>query len=216
MSFISEKCPLCFTESELFFEDAEFKKYCHCKTCDGIFLSSIFHLPTNEEKNRYDLHINDIYDVNYHNFVDDLIRPIKMHQKKSELGLDFGCGPSSVIQHSLIAKNYHILTYDPYYQPNASVLEKKFSYIVSCEVIEHFNQPNKSFQLLYNLLKKDGKLYLKTDVVYDRSKEKFKSWGYRQDPTHVFFYSPKTFAYIQEKWNYSSLHIDKRVAILTK
>lgn len=209
-----EKCPLCASLSPHFFTDRTGKIYRHCIKCSGVFLSPLFYLNKHDEFARYNTHNNIVSDINYQRFVSDLVGLIKTKERKNTLGLDFGCGPGPVIQHLLIREGFHLLTYDPYYQPDKNVLAKVYDYIVSCEVIEHFNAPNVSFSLLKNLLKPQASLYLKTDVLYDLSVQNFEKWGYRNDPTHVFFYTLKTFEFIKKEYNFSSLEIQARTIIL--
>lgn len=214
MDFIEEKCPLCFSPSIHFFTDKIGKIYHHCNHCCGVFLSSRFFLNLQEEISRYKTHNNIVTDINYQDFVKDLVTLVKSNEKKKSLGLDFGCGPGPVIQHLLIKEGFHILTFDPFFQPDNSVLKKSYHYIVSCEVIEHFNAPYLSFLKLKKMLFPGARLYLKTDILNESNLRNFEYWGYRQDPTHVFFYSPKTFDYIKEEFKYKSLKISGRTIVL--
>jgi cyclopropane fatty-acyl-phospholipid synthase-like methyltransferase len=114
----------------------------------------------------------------------------------------------------LLREGFHLLTYDPYYQPDKSILKKSYNYIVSCEVVEHFNKPQETFLLLKQLLKPKGKLYIKTDILYYVNRMYFEKWGYRNDPTHVFFYTPKTFEYIKQTFDFTELQLKNRTVIL--
>lgn len=210
-----ELCPLCFSSSEVFYTDKKEREYRHCICCDGVFLSPQFHLQYKEEHDRYNTHNNIVTDIHYQSFVNDICNLIRSNEKKNTLGLDFGCGPGPVIQHVLLREGYHLLTYDPYYQPDKSVLKKSYDYIVSCEVVEHFNKPQPSFLLLKQLLKPKGKLYIKTDILYEVNRAYFEKWGYRNDPTHVFFYTPKTFEYIKKVFHFTELQLKKRTVILS-
>ena len=51
------------------------------------------------------------------------------------------------------------------------------------------------------MLKPKGKLILKTGVL--ENLELFKNWKYNQDPTHVCFYTPATFTWIKNKFDFS-------------
>ena len=82
------------------------------------------------------------------------------------------------------------------------------------EVIEHFHHPKKEFELLFNLLKPGGKLYCKTDL-FSESKN-FDSWGYKNDPTHVFFYHQKSILWIQKNIGFTSVKIDGRLIVFEK
>lgn len=210
-----ELCPLCNSTTKAFFTDKKERKYRHCNFCDGIFLMPQFHLTKKEEFARYKTHNNFIHDKLYQNFVSDLCNLVIKNEKKNTLGLDFGCGPGPVIQYILLKQGFHILTYDPFYQPDNSVLNKIYDYVVLCEVIEHFNRPFEAFTTLKKLLKTGATLYIKTDVFYEVSIASFEKWGYRNDPTHVFFYTPKTFSFIKDKFQFSSIQLNGRTVVYT-
>lgn len=200
-------CPLCNTETKTF-EKIQNKEYFKCDSCWGIFLHPKHYLNSAEEKNRYLQHNNDVEDLGYQNFVQPLVSKILQFQTSKDQGLDFGSGTGPVITKLLREQNYNILTYDPYFDNQKERLEIIYNYIVSCEVIEHFYKPFNEFKLLHSLLKSDGNLYLKTHL-YDNSID-FKSWYYKDDPTHVFIYHEKTMEWIKNKFNFKELTISNR------
>jgi SAM-dependent methyltransferase len=109
---------------------------------------------------------------------------------------------------------YDVQEYDPFFANHPEALEKKYDYIACCEVMEHFHTPKKEFELLFNLLKPGGKLYCKTDL-FSESKN-FDSWGYKNDPTHVFFYHQKSILWIQKNIGFTSVKIDGRLIVFEK
>jgi len=209
---MTNKCPLCITTAEKFYEDIQ--KYYHCPVCHAVFVAQE-DLPDEAlEKERYELHDDNAEDEGYRKFVSPITSNIeKDFSKEAVKGLDFGAGTSQIITKVIREKGYDISSYDPYFHPNKELLKKKYDYIASCEVIEHFYHPAKEFALLKSMLKKDAKLYLMTDI-YDERME-FSSWYYKNDPTHVFFYTKKTFEWIQEKFAFTNLIIEKRLIILS-
>ncbi len=208
---MQHSCPLCLTHAEYFYKDIQ--KYCRCPTCHGIFV--IFEdLPDkNREKERYKLHDDNAEDAGYRKFVSPITANIEKDFSTEAKGLDFGAGTSQIITKVMQEKGYDIIPYDPYFHPDTELLKKRYDYIASCEVIEHFYHPAKEFALLKSMLKKDAKLYLMTDI-YDENVE-FSSWYYKNDPTHVFFYTKKTFEWIQKKFAFTNLFIEKRLIILS-
>jgi citrate lyase synthetase len=66
--------------------------------------------------------------------------------------------------------------------------------------------------LLRGLLHKGAKLYLMTDIYDERD---FATWYYKNDPTHVFFYTKESFEWIQKAYNFQTLFIDKRLIVLS-
>jgi len=203
-------CPLCQTPSQFFYEDTQ--RYHKCPKCHGIFVAEE-QLPDEEsEKERYELHDDDTEDAGYRKFVSPITSNILKDFSVTDKGLDFGAGTSQIITKVLQEAGYDIASYDPYFHNYPHLLEKKYDYIASCEVIEHFYQPKKEFALLRNMLKEGGKLYLMTDI-YNESID-FASWYYKNDPTHVFLYTKETFEYISKEFGFSVEMIEKRLVVL--
>jgi len=161
-----------------------------------------------EEINRYESHNNDVEDPRYQNFVSPLVEKITARFNSDSLGLDFGSGTGPVITKMLTDQDYTLNVFDPFFDNHPKVLDLKYDYIVSCEVIEHFHQPYKEFRKLKNMLKPHGALFLKTDVFTDDID--FHAWYYKSDETHVFFYHHDTFKWIQQEFGFSKLEIDGR------
>ncbi|ADN09383.1 class I SAM-dependent methyltransferase [Sulfurimonas autotrophica] len=206
-----KKCPLCQNSASFFYKESQ--SYFTCKVCHGIFVDEAQLPDEKSEKERYELHDDNADDAGYRKFVSPITSNIERSFTKEDEGLDFGAGTSRIITKVMQEKGYDISAYDPYFHPEKELLEKKYDYIASCEVIEHFYHPAKEFELLKSLLKKDAKLFLMTDI-YDERIE-FSSWYYKNDPTHVFFYTKKTFEWIQQRFEFSNLLIEKRLITLS-
>ena len=195
-------CSLCNCTTRKF-ESINDRDYVQCMNCKAILLSSEFFLSPQEEKQRYSLHNNDITDPRYINFVNPIVEHVTLDFTPEAKGLDFGCGTGPVITSELTKKGFKVKLYDPYFKPDTNVLEKKFDFIVCCEVMEHFQNPIREFRLLRALLKENGKLYCKTEM-WEQSMD-FNLWHYKNDPTHVIFYSAETLKWIQENLNFSKV-----------
>ena len=66
-----------------------------------------------------------------------------------------------------------------------------FDFITCLEVAEHFENPHASFEHIASLLKDDGLLVVQTQTI-DRTRftaEDFCHWWYKEDTTHVSFYT---------------------------
>jgi len=109
-------------------------------------------------------------------------------------------------------KRYNITTYDPFFDPNLEALSRTYDYIACCEVMEHFYNPNKEFLLLASLMRKNASLYCKT-TIFDRNTTDFENWWYKNDPSHVFFYTKNTLDWIATHFNFKALEIKKDVII---
>lgn len=210
ISLMKQLCRLCGNSANFFYEDKQ--RYFHCHECDAIFTAFQDLLDRQSEKERYELHTAEI-DAGYKKFVFPLASRVMNDFSKDAQGLDFGSGRSQIVAKVLQENGYAIKPYDPFFLNDIDLLTKTYNYITSCEVIEHFYNPKKEFELLRTLLKEKGRLYLMTELYDDTIN--FSTWYYKNDPTHVFFYSIKTIQFIQKKFEFKSVRIDKRVIILT-
>lgn len=204
------KCPLCHSSGTYFFKT----EFLSCSNCGAIYKNKQFYIDATAEKKRYLEHNNDVEDIGYQQFVSPITNYIFEHFGTADKGLDFGSGTGPVISKLLNAKQYQIVQYDPYFAPNTAVLEDKYHYIVSCEVIEHFHHPKLEFEKLYNLLLPGGALVCMTHLFAPEID--FTNWYYKNDPTHVFIYTEKTMAYIAKTFNFKSFEIEKRRVIFKK
>lgn len=205
---MTQICPLCSSDADIYYQDKNIHYY-HCKTCDAVFEDENYRPDSSAEKSRYEIHENDVEDKNYQKFVSPITSSILRDFTKYSKGLDFGAGTGPVISKVLQESGYTITEYDPYFHNYPERLQHKYDYISSSEVIEHFYNPYKEFKLLKSLLKQDAKLYCMTDV-YDKSID-FASWYYKNDPTHVFFYTKKTFEWIKKEFNFLDVKVDGRL-----
>lgn len=203
-------CILCEKDIEKF-KIWRGNQYYRCKGCRSLILDPLAYVSEKEEKNRYEEHKNDVEDKRYQDFVFPIVSKVLKDYSKSDKGLDFGSGTGPVISKLLRDQKYKIKKYDPFFANNPEVLEEKYNYIVSCEVIEHFHNPRKEFKLLRSLLKNGGSLYIMTNI-YNEDID-FNSWNYKDDATHVFFYHKKALEWIEKEFEFSSLEIDNNLII---
>jgi len=206
-------CALCGSKT-IVFSIVHKRAYYHCTHCDGISMDPTHFLSEEDEKTRYEIHNNDVTDAGYQKFVSPIVNTILRDYNKSQTGLDFGSGSGPVITTMLRKQGYHITTYDPYFDPNPEALQQQYDYIACCEVIEHFYAPNKEFALLHSLLREKGSLYCKT-YLYNATID-FNSWWYKNDPTHVFFYTKKTLHWIKDQYHFNELIISRELIIFRK
>ncbi len=204
---MKHNCPLCDNEAILFYKDKE--AYYKCNNCLGIFEDEKDRVNLELEKKRYEMHDNNVEDKNYQKFVLPITSSILKDYNKDSKGLDFGAGEGPIVSKVLDDNGFNIVQYDPFFHINIELLDFKYDYIASCEVIEHFYQPKKEFKLLRSMLKKGSKLYCMTELYNENIN--FETWYYKKDPTHVFFYQKETFEYIKKEFGFSSLEIDGRL-----
>ncbi|MGD9761484.1 MAG: class I SAM-dependent methyltransferase [Candidatus Izemoplasmatales bacterium] len=173
-----------------------------------------FFVSLETEKNRYELHSDGSDSPGYLNFVKPITDYVKNNFTTQDKGLDFGAGHSVVIADLLNESSLNVKIFDPFFHNFQELLNDKYDYIIACEVVEHFHNPLKEFTLLYSMLNPNGKLIIMTDPL--RETTIFSNWYYKNDETHVFFYSLKTFQFIKEKFQFKELMINDRLIVLKK
>ena len=104
--------------------------------------------------------------------------------------------------------------YDPIYHSDDSVFSRQYNFITSTEVIEHVYEPDIVLKKLIDLLAPQGLLALMTKRV--RSKEAFAGWHYKNDLTHVSFFSQATFKYLAARDGLQLEFIGNDVILLRK
>jgi SAM-dependent methyltransferase len=183
-------CPLCnFDATVAFYSDLR-RSYRRCARCSLVFVPPEFYLDARAEKDQYDLHRNTVNDPGYRHFLSRLVRPLLQRVDAPAKGLDFGCGPGPALAQMLGEAGLEVSLYDVFYAADASVLECNYQFICATEVVEHLHRPGTELARLWSLLQPGGWLGVMTKLVRDR--EAFARWHYRNDPTHVCFFSIAT------------------------
>lgn len=210
------ECPLCKSQRTTLYLDLSHhkngRKYYECSECSLVYADDSSWLNPQEEKERYENHINDPLDNAYRNFLDKLLIPLAPHLSKGAEGLDFGCGPGPTISTMMGERGFKMNNYDPFFHDDKSVLERKYDFITCTEVLEHMFRPMIELKLLRSIVNEKGVVGLMTEFV--PAKEKFSSWYYKNDPTHVSFYSKKTFEWIAAQLDCEVQFEGNSVAIL--
>lgn len=199
------KCILC-EGNIVFYGTWRDRDYHRCENCKSIMMDPKDFLGFKSERARYEQHNNDVNDKRYQNFVSPIVKSVLEDHTTHNIGLDFGAGTGPVISKLLRDRSYNIKIYDPFFANYPHLLEEKYNYIVCCEVMEHFHNPKKEFNLLRSILKPKGTLYCMTEI-YDSSIN-FSDWYYKNDETHVFFYSKKALEIIKKESGFSNLKVN--------
>ena len=208
-----EECPLCGKQAEGFHSDPIHLFY-SCRGCGGLFRDP-GQLPEPEaEKGRYLNHRNHLEDRGYIDFASPILQSVRRQFDPGTRGLDFGCGHSPVISELLRREKYAVDDYDPFFFPEKVFEGKSYDYLICCEVIEHFHNPDREFRLMHSLLKPGGKLICMTDLYSDQID--FGSWYYKNDRTHVFLYRVKTIDYIRSRFDFRDVKVDGRLIEFSK
>ena len=210
---MSKICPLC-KEKGTSFHKWQSREFYRCINCKGIFVPQDQFPDYENEKGRYLEHNNDVDDIRFQNFVSPITNGIMQKYSPEQVGLDFGSGTGSAVSKVLGDNKYQIKQYDPFFANDPSLLDATYDYIACCEVIEHFYNPVKEFNLLKSLLKPGATLYCMTDLYH--SNIHFDSWYYKNDYTHVFIYSEETIQWVKESFYFASAQIDNRLITFSK
>lgn len=177
--------------------DVEGHVYWRCMTCEATFLDPDQRPGSDEELAHYRHHENDPDDQHYRAFLAKLAEPLITKLKPGLTGLDYGCGPGPALASMLVEAGVSMSLYDPFFQDDPTVLQRRYDVITLSEVAEHLHDPAGEFEYLDRLLKPGGWLGVMTCFQTDDAR--FANWHYRRDPTHVVFYRARTFEVIAEQ-----------------
>ena len=132
----------------------------------------------------------------------------------NSFGLDFGSGPGPTLSLMFEERGHRVAIYDPYYAPDELALDDDYDFITSTEVVEHLAAPGRELDRLWALLRPGGYLGLMTKQVTDR--ESFGRWHYKDDPTHISFFSNHSFQYLGARWGSAPTFIGADVILFRK
>ena len=196
-------CPLCGTEAKAFTKDRS-RSYLRCPECALIFVPPTLHLSPDEEKSRYDLHQNNPSDSGYRTFLNRLFQPLETKLSPGACGIDFGCGPGPTLSRMFEEAGYECAVYDPFYAKFPAALESQYDYLTCSETMEHMVQPGKEFERFLTLVKPGGWIGIMTQL-HDEAPVPFERWHYKDDDTHISFFSKQSFQWLENAYR---LHLE--------
>jgi hypothetical protein len=208
------RCRLCGTgQAELFWQDQR-RDYYRCRRCCLAFVPPRQYLSAADERAQYELHCNDPGDHGYRRFLGRLYMPLQARLPPRSHGLDFGCGPGPTLSVMLAEAGHRVDLYDCFYAPDRSALQRRYDFITATEVVEHLHRPGEELHRLWALLRPAGSFGVMTKLVIDRAA--FSRWHYKNDPTHISFFSRPTFEWLADAWGAGIEFIGQDVIIFTK
>ena len=207
-------CPLCKTTNSSKFYKEKFCEYLRCLSCDFIFVPKMYHLSDAEEKSRYDTHNNDPNDHRYRHFLSQLLVPLLERIQQKSNGLDFGSGPGPTLSLMLEECGHSMDLYDKFYANDISVFEKKYDFITATEVVEHLSEPMAEISRLIEMLNNQGHLAVMTQILTPQID--FSSWYYKNDPSHIGFFTKKSLSFLASYLNIEVYFISERVVFFQK
>jgi len=208
-------CPLCHALkiNPAYHEDKR-RIFYSCETCQLVFVPPEQFLSAEEEKATYDHHQNSPDDQAYRRFLSRLFIPVNQRLAIESHGLDFGSGPGPTLSLMFEEAGHSVAIYDYFYTSDQSVLQQQYDFITASEVVEHLHQPKQELEKLWSILKPGGILGIMTKRVLNR--EAFAKWHYKNDLTHVCFFSEFTFRWLAEQWQAELFIVGNDVVLLKK
>ncbi len=221
---MAEKCVFCASvRGECL--NAAGTRYWACFDCGGIALDRTMLLTPEAERARYTLHDNSLNNVGYKRYLEDFLASIVGYPEILNAGFcnswrffDYGSGPEPALISLMREKGFEARGWDPFFAPEEKCYPGGADIVTCLEVAEHFIDPEKDFTALSSCVTPGGFLALGTHLLDDLSQREpapeatpeaapeavpaaetyaaFSSWWYRQDPTHVSFYTKKALVLI--------------------
>ena len=208
-------CQICSHSTQEVFHHDHKSVYTYCQNCECIALKRSFYVDAFHEKKQYDNHHNSLENEGYVKMFEDFLDFFwdDLSTQTKEI-LDFGSGPTPVLSFLMQKRGATVACYDKFYCENKSVFQQnRYDAITSTEVFEHLDAPIETLKTLGKCLKKGGYLAIMT-LFHDNHENHFWRWWYRRDPTHIVFYTPKTFEILSALCGFKLIRHDKKRIIL--
>jgi SAM-dependent methyltransferase len=207
------RCPLCRAPSELVATHREREVFL-CGVCDLAFLHPRHHVTDTDARAEYLLHDNTMECEGYVRMFEEKIATVEERCEGISSVLDFGCGPGPVLVELLRRRGYEAVGYDPMFFPAAD-LDRTYDCVISTEVFEHFTDPASELVNVGRLVRTGG--YLAVMTLLHGEGCDFSKWWYLNMPSHVVYYSARTFTWIAGEHGYDVIYSDDtRFVILRK
>ncbi|WP_373073400.1 class I SAM-dependent methyltransferase [Sulfurimonas sp.] len=189
-------------------------EFFHCQKCEFIFKNSLDFVSDEDELKQYNNHNNTMDSPGYVEMFEKFMsNTFEEHIDDVQTALEFGSGPGPVLSELLKRRGLKVDIYDKYFSPNKVYEGKKYDLITSTEVIEHIENPLEIFEFFSEHVKSGGYLALMTQF-HTNVPEEFKKWWYKNDPTHICFFRPRTFEVLAQKSGFKILKNDSKKSIL--
>ncbi len=199
--------------AQLYHRD-KFRSYYQCAGCALVFVPAEYHLSPADERAYYELHENSLEDPGYGRFLSRCATPLLKALKPHSQGLDFGCGPAPLLAKMLAGAGHRVELYDTFFLRNVDAMQRDYDFVVATEVVEHLADPAAELERLWARLRPGGLMALMTKLVISR--ERFASWHYIRDPTHICFFSERTFRWLAGRFPAQLQFADSDVIFLRK
>ncbi len=172
--------------------------YYRCPACGSAWLDRDEALCEEAERQRYLLHDNSLENTGYRNYLNGILETVLAgigpEIKEIRRVFDYGCGPYPALVRLFAERGYDSRGWDPLFQSGVLPFPGGADLSTCVEVVEHFLDPESGFKGLAEATKIGGYCAIATQLIpFERDEflRFFPSWWYRQDPTHVTFYTPE-------------------------
>jgi pseudouridine kinase len=159
------------------------------------------------ERKRYSLHENSLENAGYRAYLEAFLGSVLTFPSIVEAGFDYswkvfdyGSGPEPALVTLMREKGLDARGWDPFFAKDTECFPGGADLVTCLEVAEHFKAPESDFARLSASVRIGGFAAIGTRLVDTLwspgvgDQSPFRSWWYRQDPTHVSFYSKKALA----------------------
>ncbi len=209
-------CKICNTSVTAIQDERNKWEFFHCKKCEFIFKNPNNYVSSDKELAQYNNHNNTKesrgYVAMFEKFMSATFEP---HAQSIKNVLEFGSGPGPVLCELLKDKGFEVDIYDKYFSPTKVYEGKKYDLITSTEVLEHIEHPKETFAFFAKHLDENGLLAIMTQF-HTNDAEDFKKWWYKNDPTHICFFRPKSFKVLAKMSGFEVVRDDGVKSILLK
>ncbi|MCX7023888.1 MAG: class I SAM-dependent methyltransferase [Spirochaetes bacterium] len=186
-------CPLCRADAPVI--EAKDKSYSRCARCGLIALLPGFRPGPETERARYLLHRNSPGDPGFLRFLGTFVDALLPHVPPGASVLDYGSGPDPVLAGLFEARGFAVTAWDPFFAPGDPAANAPYDLVIAHETAEHFFSPGDEFRRIASLVKPSGTVAVRTKLAPE-GKEAFARWWYREDSTHVSFYTERSLPWV--------------------
>ena len=161
------------------------------------------------ERRRYTLHENSPENPGYRSYLEAFFGSVITFPSIVDAGFceswkifDYGSGPEPALVALMREKGLDARGWDPFFAKDTERFPGGADLVTCLEVAEHFKTPREDFARLSESVRSGGFAAIGTRLVdtlpprTDGDYGPFLSWWYRQDPTHVSFYSKKALCHV--------------------
>jgi hypothetical protein len=194
-------CRLCQNPSQIIFEDV--RPFYACNVCGLIFSDCLLSAEEVEKhyKNQYSSGFD--WKKEAQHFVEWFDHFGFAVPVRTLSIFDYGSG-GGFLTKALREMSFKVDCYEPilHGEFNRENYAEAYEIVILNEVVEHLEDINKTLDTVYSILADNGVVFIKTNLTDKLINnplnfyELFKGWWYKDDPTHISFFSSLTIEYI--------------------